>query len=82
MCQEGKNGPVWDSRTSSFLVGNISAKTPKKANFLHTVVLFLLGFKEEEVCTCKFRATQVPTAYVLTAAVLSSAAMFGLVKSK
>ena len=66
MCQEGKNGPVWDSRTSLFLVGHISARTPKKANFLHTVVLFLLGFKEEEVCTCKFWATQVPTAYMFS----------------
>ena len=42
-----KNGLARDSRDTLSLVSNISARTPKKAIFLHTVVIFLLGPKEK-----------------------------------
>ena len=37
---------------------------PKKGFFLHTVVTFLFGPEEKEVCICKFRAPQILTAAV------------------
>ena len=38
-----KNGPARESRSPWFLASNISARSPKKAIFLHIVVIFLHG---------------------------------------
>ena len=41
-----KNGPARDSRDTLSLDSNISARTQKKAIFLHMVVIFLHGPKK------------------------------------
>ena len=38
-----KNGPARESRSPWFLASNISARSPKKAIFLHIAVIFLHG---------------------------------------
>ena len=42
-----KNGPARDSRDTLSLDSNISARTPKKAIFLHIVVIYLHGPKKK-----------------------------------
>ena len=43
ICTYPKNGPARESSLPWFLDSNISARTPKKAIFLHIVVIFLHG---------------------------------------
>ena len=42
-CTNPKNGPAREPRGTLSLDSNISARTPKKAIFLHIVVIFLHG---------------------------------------
>ena len=45
-----KNGPARVPRKAWFLDSNISARSPKKAIFLHIVVIFLHGLPQKVFC--------------------------------
>ena len=45
-----KNGPARVPRKAWFLDSNISARSPKKAIFLHIVVIFLHGLPKKVFC--------------------------------